>query len=283
MNPPEGSAECLLNRVVEVIPGREPVAIAVSGGLDSMTLAHVVRRSAGCEVHAFHAVSPAVPPEATRRVRDHATRWGWVLRIIDAGEFGNASYLANPVNRCFFCKTHLYGAIRSRWPGLLLSGTNMDDLQDYRPGLQAAADRGVVHPYVLAGLDKAQVRRLARHLELPDIQDLPAQPCLASRIETGIAIDPGDLQMVDRIEALVRLQLGQVPVRCRVRRRGIILEIEERVLRKTGSILLTELSQAVTQICTQWGRIFNGVEPYRMGNATVASTDEITHVPVRTR
>jgi uncharacterized protein len=118
---------------------------------------------------------------------------------------------------------------------------------------------------------------------LPDIQDLPAQPCLASRIETGIAIDPGDLRMVDRIESLVRLQLGQVPVRCRVRRRGIILEIEEHVLRNMEGVLLTELSQAVTRICTQWGRIFNGVEPYRMGNATVTATHEITNVPVRAR
>ena len=103
----------------------------------------------------LHAVSPAVPPHATARVRAHAERHGWALTVADAGEFDDPRYRANPVDRCYFCKSNLYDRIRSVTEGTVASGTNLDDLGDYRPGLKAAAERGVVHPFVEAGIDKA--------------------------------------------------------------------------------------------------------------------------------
>ncbi len=89
-----------------------PAAIAVSGGVDSMTLAVFAHRHLGSDrIQMMHAISPAVPPEATARVRRYAEAEGWRLAVLDAGEFADRDYIANPVNRCYFCKTNLYDAI----------------------------------------------------------------------------------------------------------------------------------------------------------------------------
>ena len=114
------------------------LAVAVSGGVDSMTLAVAASRWRAMPLIAMHAVSPAVPSAATARVRRHAAREGWELRILDAGEFADPAYRANPANRCFFCKTNLYASMADRHDGILASGTNIDDLGDWRPGLAAA-------------------------------------------------------------------------------------------------------------------------------------------------
>ena len=142
---------------------RKPV-VAVSGGVDSMTLAVVTHLAHGSRTRILHAVSPAVPPDATARVHAYAAREGWRLEVLDAGEMGDARYLANPVNRCYFCKTNLYEAMGRRTSGTLLSGTNLDDLGDYRPGLIAAKEHHVRHPYVEASIDKEACAplRLAR-------------------------------------------------------------------------------------------------------------------------
>ena len=107
--------------------------MAVSGGVDSLTLAAFAHRVLGQRVSMFHAVSPAVPGEATQRTRELAEREGWTLTVIDAGEFGSADYMRNPLNRCFYCKTSLYGAIRPHTAAQIVSGTNLDDLGEYRP------------------------------------------------------------------------------------------------------------------------------------------------------
>ena len=183
------------------------VAVAVSGGVDSLTLASFARRTLGDVVTMFHAVSPAVPAPATERTRELAAREGWNLTVLDAGEFANDRYVANPVNRCFHCKTSLYDAIRPLTQGTIVAGTNLDDLGEYRPGLIAAKEHGVRHPYIEADIDKRGVRAIARHLGLGDLANLPASPCLSSRIETGIAIDPAMLGQVHESERLVDREL----------------------------------------------------------------------------
>ncbi len=128
--------------------------------------------------------------------------------LLDAGEQADARYRANPVDRCYYCKTNLYARIREATPDAIASGTNRDDLDDFRPGLRAAAERDVVHPYVEAGIDKADVYALAASLGLDDLERLPAQPCLASRVETGIAIAPDDLAFIDAVETRLAARLG---------------------------------------------------------------------------
>ena len=106
-----------------------PLAVAVSGGIDSLTLAALAHRHHG-DVEMFHAVSPAVPGDATARTEALAAQQGWRLRIVEAGEFEDPAYMANPVNRCFFCKTNLYGAIARHTRARMASGANLDDLGD---------------------------------------------------------------------------------------------------------------------------------------------------------
>jgi len=202
------------------------LTVALSGGIDSLTLSAAAALARGAQgVTQCHAVSPAVPAAATARVHRFAQDRGLALKIVDAGEFADASYRANPVNRCYFCKSNLYGTL-SRMGDVVAAGTNMDDLSDYRPGLVAAGEHGVVHPFVEAGMTKQDVRILARALGLGDLAELPAAPCLASRIETGLRVEPGDLQVIDRVETLLRGALGNITLRCRLLRTGWVIEID---------------------------------------------------------
>ena len=206
-------------------------AIAVSGGVDSMTLAVVGHRLLGADkVQMFHAVSAAVPPQATARVERYARLEGWDLVKMDAGEIADPRYVANPANRCYFCKTNLYGSMAGRSELQLLSGTNLDDLGDYRPGLDAANEHDVKHPYVEAGIDKTGVRAIAHHLGRSDLAELPAAPCLSSRVETGIAIEPATLVAINNAENLLRAALSPKTVRCRGRAEGVVVELDEPTL-----------------------------------------------------
>lgn len=245
----------------------DDVAVAVSGGVDSMTLAHLVHSHHGARARMVHAQSPAVPAEATERVRQHAHRFGWTLSLIDAGEFADPRYRANPVDRCYFCKNNLYGRIAEKFAGVILSGTNTDDLGDYRPGLKAAAEHGVRHPFVEAGMAKSDVRVFARTLGLDDIAELPAAPCLASRIETGIGIDAADLALADRVEHRLRAELGALDVRCRITARGVRLELAGDALEGLLSPRGGATRSAVEEIVAGSGRAFLGYAPYRRGSA----------------
>jgi uncharacterized protein len=220
------SATDALRELQGVLAPTPRAAVAVSGGVDSMTLAVVAHRLPDAAVEIFHAVSPAVPPEATARVRHYADREGWRLQVVDAGEFDDPNYRANPVNRCFYCKTNLYGAIVGRTDAVVYSGTNMDDLGDYRPGLEAAANRDVRHPFVEADIDKASVRAMAHMLGLDDLAELPAAPCLSSRIETGLRVEADQLALVHAVERYVGRQLDPDTVRCRVRHDAIVIELD---------------------------------------------------------
>jgi len=217
-------------RLREVLESCADVVVALSGGVDSLTLAAFAVRTLGNKARLVHAVSPAVPGEATARVKNFAAREGALLILVDAGEFSDEAYRSNPLNRCYFCKSHLYDAIRARFKATVLSGTNFDDLGDFRPGLLAAAERGVRHPFVEAGLTKTMLRELARSLGLGELADLPAAPCLSSRVETGIRIEASALAFVDEIESEIRRTLSPATVRCRIRSPGVVVELDDAAL-----------------------------------------------------
>lgn len=257
------TADELHRRLLGVLKQYDELAIAVSGGIDSMTLAFVAHRFLAKQPMIVHAVSPAVPPEATSRIKDYAEREGWRLSLVDAGEFADSSYRANPVNRCYFCKSNLYDRIRGLSFGVIASGTNLDDLGDFRPGLQAAEERRVIHPFVEAHIGKAQIRELARWHRLVDIAELPAQPCLASRVETGIRIEADDLAFIDAAERHIREFVSPLAnVRFRLTREGVVLEID-----RQGDCNPQQIAGRAASFCNQVGRTFIGVKPYRQGSA----------------
>ena len=243
-------------------------AVAVSGGVDSLTLAAFAHRVLGDRAALVHAVSPAVPVAATERVKEFAAGLGASLTILDAGEFADEAYRANPLNRCYFCKSHLYDAIRARFKATVMSGANLDDLSDFRPGLTAARERGVRHPFVEAGLTKARVRELARHLGLGEIAELPSAPCLSSRVETGIRIEATALALIDAVETELRHGGSPMTVRCRVRRRGLIVEMDEASLSAWSAETRLEWSHKIASRALAAG--LKGevdFEVYRQGSA----------------
>jgi uncharacterized protein len=258
----EGRWEALLDWLRE----NQPVAIAVSGGVDSITLATAVSQSVTGEM--FHAISPAVPPEATARVRTLALKQGWKLKIFDAGEFDNADYRTNPINRCFHCKTSLYRSIRRQTAFLIVSGTNIDDLGEYRPGLIAAEAFGVRHPYVEVGISKSEVRCLARYLGLGSVAELPAAPCLASRVETGIRIEAETLRTIHAAEKMVIELLGIRVVRCRLRAHAIVIEVDRTALNQLAPETAVETGNNVAGLFGQIGiRLPVSFAAYRAGSA----------------
>jgi uncharacterized protein len=261
-----------------LVRGMDAVAVAVSGGVDSLTLATFAHRLLRERCEAFHATSPAVPPEATRRTRALADREGWTLHVVDAHEFGNDDYRSNPVDRCFHCKTSLYGTITPHTRAQVVSGTNTDDLGEYRPGLIAAERHGVRHPFVEAGMGKREVRALARTLGLGAIAELPSAPCLSSRIETGIAIDPAVLSLVHRVERLVARAVRPATVRCRVRAAGVAVELDDATLARLPDAQRDALCERVRRVFAAIGDTRPVVlAPYRVGSAFLhAERDVIT-------
>ena len=259
-----------LDTLRSVLDGFRTLAVAVSGGVDSLTLAAVAHDRLGARVRMFHAVSPAVPPDATARTRALASAREWALEVIDAGEFADPAYRANPANRCFFCKADLYGTISNRTGASIASGTNLDDLGDWRPGLIAARARGVRHPFVEAGIDKATVRRIAAEEGLGEVAELPASPCLSSRIETGIAIDPAALAFVDGAERMLADALEPSTVRCRVRAVEIVVELDSATLGRLQGGTMEALSRDLRGMAERV-QIRRPVRfaAYRMGSAFI--------------
>ena len=250
-----------LHRLVGVLDRSDRLAIAVSGGVDSMTLAHVAATQSRTVATMYHATSPAVPAAARTRVEAHAAKHGWRLVIVDANELADARYRANPVDRCYYCKTNLYERIAQATTDTIASGTNKDDLSDFRPGLRAAAERRVVHPYVEAEITKAEVYAIAQALGLTDLERLPAQPCLSSRVETGIAIDPADLAFIDEVETKLAQGLGaDSTLRCRVTHAGIVIEVGN----AANEAAADEIGRSA---CLAQGRVYAGVRRYTRGAA----------------
>ena len=260
-----------LERLEATLRALDRAAVAVSGGVDSLTLARIAHDALGSNVTMYHAVSPAVPAEATQRVRALAQQYGWRLEVINAGEFDSEDYMRNPVNRCFFCKTSLYDAISAiakQTNTQILSGTNTDDLGEYRPGLEAAKQHDVRHPFVEAGISKADVRALARQLGMDDVAELPAAPCLSSRVETGIAIDSETLKAIHTTEKLVGAQLKPKTVRCRVRATGVVIELDDVTLSVLSDTVRDDLTSNIRNVFARDSlEISISFAPYRTGSA----------------
>tara|TARA_R110000737_G_scaffold334959_2_gene353453 strand:- start:2753 stop:3538 length:786 start_codon:yes stop_codon:yes gene_type:complete len=251
----------------ETLARAPTLTIALSGGIDSLTLSAAAALARGGKgLTLCHAVSPAVPAAATERVRAFAADRDILLKIVDAGEFADPSYRSNPLNRCYFCKSNLYGTL-SQMGDVVAAGTNLDDLSDYRPGLKAAEEHGVIHPFVEARLTKQDVRTLARALGLGELAELPAAPCLASRVETGLRVEPDDLKRIDAVETKLRALLGNVTLRCRRLHSGWVIEIDPELEARLNGPRRAEILALVETVGKDDLPVT--LRPYRKGSAFV--------------
>jgi uncharacterized protein len=204
----------------------ESVLVAYSGGVDSALLLSLAVDALGDKAVAFTALSPAVAPDELEGARAVARQLG--VRHVEKRSFEleDPRYAKNPVNRCYFCKTELYTLAESEARALglawVVSGTNADELADYRPGLQAAGEHRIVQPLAEAGLTKQEIRALSRERGLPT-WDKPQQPCLSSRIPYGTEVTAERLSQLASSEMALRaLGLREF----RVRFHGEIARIE---------------------------------------------------------
>ena len=193
------------------------VIVAFSGGVDSSLVAYVAAETLGADALAVTSGSQSLKRSDLALAEQLAAQWGMRHRVIVTDELAKASYRANPVNRCFHCKTSLYDALSriAQEDGFdcILNGTNTDDLGDHRPGLVAAADYRVVSPLVEAGFNKADIRALAAQLGLENAQK-PQAACLSSRFPYGSHITAERLRQVEAAEdALAELGFSQFRVR----------------------------------------------------------------------
>lgn len=222
--PPELDAK--LHRLQEILRGMGRVLIAFSGGVDSSFLLRVAVDELGDDVVALTTRSPTEVGDDFALAVALAEELGVRHEVVDADELEIPGYAANPVNRCYFCKSNLFEVCRREAPRLrvdcIADGANLDDLGDYRPGLEAAGEHAVRHPLVEAELGKAEIRALSRHFGLPT-WDKPSSPCLSSRFPYGTPITREGLGKVAAGEKLLR-ELGFRE--CRLRFHDKVARIE---------------------------------------------------------
>jgi uncharacterized protein len=240
--------------------------IAYSGGVDSTLVAKIGYDVLGDRALAVTSVSPSLLPEELEDARVQAAYIGIPHKVVQTHEMDNPNYTANPVNRCYFCKSELHDTLKPLATQLgypyVVDGVNADDLRDYRPGIQAAKERGVRSPLAELGITKAEVRQLSQQLGL-SWWDKPAQPCLSSRFPYGEEITVGKLQRVGRAEIYLR-RLGLQNLR--VRSVGDTARIELPSEQIKEFVLTTDL-QAIISAFQEFGFVYVtlDLEGYRSG------------------
>ncbi|MEH2465528.1 ATP-dependent sacrificial sulfur transferase LarE [Nostoc sp.] len=244
----------------------EQALIAYSGGVDSTLVAKIAYDALGDRALAVTAVSPSLLPEELEDAKIQAATIGIPHEIVQTQEMENPNYTSNPVNRCYFCKSELHDTLKPLALELgypyVVDGVNADDLHDYRPGIQAAKERGARSPLAEVGVTKVEVRQLSQQLGLP-WWDKPAQPCLSSRFPYGEEITVAKLQRVGRGEIFLR-KLGWQNLR--VRSEGDTARIELPAEQIKEFVLTNDLQKVVSAF-QDFGFIYVtlDLEGYRSG------------------
>jgi uncharacterized protein len=245
--------------------------VAYSGGVDSAFLAMVARDVLGERARAVIADSPSLPRRELAEAIALAERFDIPLRVVRTAEFANTDYLANPANRCYFCKRELFTELeplaRSGGFAVIAYGENASDAGDFRPGARAAGEFSVRAPLKEAGLTKAEIRALSAQLGLPTA-DKPQMACLSSRVPYGEPVTEPKLAMIEAAENVLRdLEFHDVRVRHHELKAGHLARIE--VGRGELPRLLTDavLSQVTTALrAAGYTHVTVDLEGYRRGS-----------------
>jgi len=230
-----------------IFTGLDRVLVAFSGGVDSSLVAKVACDVLGTEqTLAVIAVSPSLARDEKREAPALLNEIGLPYLMVETEEVDDPEYAANPVNRCYFCKTHVYGALKrvaqDRGFDTVVDGFNGEDSDDYRPGRRAGRELGVRSPLAEVGFRKDEIRDLARHLGLSNWAK-PAMACLSSRVAYGITITPRILSQIDQAEAALR-QLGFAELRVRHHDQLARIEVDEDMI-ASATARREEIIQAV--------------------------------------
>ncbi len=248
--------------------------VAYSGGVDSVFLAYVARQELQDRALAAIADSPSLPRRELDEALAIAERFEIPVRVVRTREFDNPNYLANPSDRCYFCKhelfTELYPLAQKEGFAVLAYGENASDLGDFRPGAKAAAEFQVRAPLKEAGLTKMDIRELSARFGLPTA-DKPQMACLSSRIPYGESVTPEKLLMIERAENILRDRgFYEVRVRHHELKLGQLARIEvgtEEIAKLFGNGTYAEIASALKTI--GYTHVTVDLEGYRRGSFNV--------------
>ncbi len=255
-----------LERLRSLFVEMERALIAYSGGIDSTLVAKIAYDVLGDRALAVTAKSPSLLPEELEDATIQAATIGIAHQVVETHEMDNPNYASNPVNRCYFCKSELHDTLKPLALELgypyVVDGVNADDLQDYRPGIQAAKERGARSPLAELGISKLEVREIARSIDL-SCWNKPAQPCLSSRFPYGEEITIPKLNRVGRAEIYLR-KLGYENVRVRSQEDTAKIELPPELIQQF--VVGNNLAELVT-VFQSFGFVYVtlDLEGYRSG------------------
>ena len=265
-----------LEQLRELIRSYSSCLVAYSGGVDSAFLARVVRDVLGDRSLAVIADSPSLPRRELAEALEVAERFQISVRVVQTREFDNPNYLANPNNRCYFCKHELFTELerlaKAEGYAAIAYGENASDLGDFRPGAKAAAEFQVCAPLKEVGLTKAEIRELSAQLGLPTA-DKPQMACLSSRIPHGEHVTPEKLDMVEQAECFLRdLGFYDVRVRHHELKNGHLARIEvgaTELPKLLASKIYLRVAEALKEI--GYAHVTLDLEGYRRGSLNESS------------